>query len=166
MTLEISDAQKSIKCISGQRFGSLHSACVDPHGRRARGFLKTTSVSLIPHMKFAKLLAEAGQGDPRHAENLQLRYKQLKKHLKILSSLQGWHLASVLQCLRHDLASPVQLVPSVLCCCRCCRDRCGGGSRQRFARSGKRRGGKAEFLQVARLVPCCSSFGAVPPNWT
>eukprot|EP00891_Asterochloris_glomerata_P008852 jgi/Astpho2/8852/Aster-x1545 len=39
-------------------------------------------------MKFAKLLAEAGQGDPRHAENLQLRYKQLKKHLKILSSLQ------------------------------------------------------------------------------
>lgn len=70
------------------------AGCVDPHGRPARGHLTRTPVSLIPYMKFAKLLAEAGQGDPRHAENLQLRYKQLKKHLKILSSLQGCHLPS------------------------------------------------------------------------
>ena len=60
-------------------------------------------------MKFAKLLAEAGQGDPRQAENLQLRYKQLKKHLKILSSLQGWHLPNS-AVLRHDLARHVQPV--------------------------------------------------------
>ena len=73
---------------------SLHTVW-NPHGKRARKFLTPASVSLIPHMKFAKLLAEAGQGDPRQADNLQLRYKQLKKHLKILSSLQGLALANV-----------------------------------------------------------------------